>query len=249
MKPLTGKLIYLRVPGAEPRQAMMPNTSTPALGAPGTTLPMPREDVSGPRKYIGDVSDNYDAKREGSEKWKGEQRIIEGWLEDLLRPGDWVLDAPIGTGRFIPKYEELDVRWKGVDISEDQLDKAYKKAGSRPARLSQGDITDPEFMSGFADNSVDVSVMVRMTRWLEPHEVRLAIKELKRITRKAIIVTTRDQRGHPYDRPVSLLEDPDNTDDGWEIDLNVAGYEEAYRIVRLSRVDVSGAESSEGGSH
>ena len=70
-----------------------------------TGLMQRQEPQGGPRKYHGAVAQGYDAKRESSPKWQVEQQIVEGMLDGLLE-GDWVLDCPVGTGRFIPLLRE-----------------------------------------------------------------------------------------------------------------------------------------------
>src|SRR3990167_5525647 len=68
---------------------------------------------SGAGKYNGAIAKGYDAKREDSEKWKAEDRIMRGMLTDLPR-GTSVLDVPVGTGRFIPFYEEFGFNVLGL---------------------------------------------------------------------------------------------------------------------------------------
>ena len=65
----------------------------------------PHGNEGGAAKYHGAIAQGYDQKREESPKWQIEQKVIEGWLADLPM-GDWVLDCPAGTGRFIPVLPE-----------------------------------------------------------------------------------------------------------------------------------------------
>ena len=64
-------------------------------------LDTPQVTQGGAEKYVGQVAQGYDAKREQSPKWQIEQRVIEDMLSDL--PAESVvLDCPVGTGRFLP---------------------------------------------------------------------------------------------------------------------------------------------------
>lgn len=181
--------------------------------------------AKGAGKYHGEVAEDYDAKREDSPKWKVEQRIIEDMLSDLPS-GDWVLDCPVGTGRFIPFYESKDFQVIGMDMSGDMLDKAREKV-TKPnkIRLVPGNVLKTDR----GDDTVDASVMVRLTRWLSPDECRQAIRELARVTRKRIIFTTRIRhRIGELSRPLDLFEVP-----GWHVARDEQGHEPDYRIVMM----------------
>lgn len=197
---------------------------------------MPKQAPQGPRKYVGPVATGYDAKREDSLKWKLEQAIIEGYLADLPE-GSWVLDCPVGTGRFLPFYQENKFVVRGLDLSEDMLREAETKIVDKMrVRLGLGDVRDlkneqqnPKF-SVLADKSNDASIMCRLTRWLSPDDCVRAMAELQRVTRDRIIFTAR-VRNHPHARPYELFQSALN---GWHIakDEGLAG-DENYRVIML----------------
>ena len=187
--------------------------------------------LSGAEKYVGLVAENYDAKREDSPKWIAEQAIIESML-DGIPAGDWVLDIPVGTGRFLKAYDERQFQVWAVDRSAKMLGLANDKAveqnlNLRAIRYVVGDIRD---LSPMQNKSVDVSVACRITRWFSPEECRQAWAELARVTRKRIIFTTRirHERVPEVARPLDLFAVP-----GWRIVRDEAGYEEDYRIVAM----------------
>lgn len=187
------------------------------------------EPVSGADKYVGAVAQGYDAKREANPKWIAEQMVIEGMLDDI-RPGSWVLDCPVGTGRFLAYYNRREFCVKALDRSPDMLAAAEAKADvlgfdKRRITFGQGDIRS----TGLADKCVDVSVMCRLTRWLSPADCVVALRELQRVTRQRIIVTAR-VRNHPHARPYELIA---SALDGWSIAKDEAGYHEDYRIIAL----------------
>jgi len=183
-------------------------------------------------KYHGEVSRDYDKKREDSDKWKVEQRVIENILSEL-NSGTSVLDIPGGTGRFIPAYEQFNLNALLVDLSVDQLKEAHKKiTHPEKIKLIEGDVTNLHFLK---DNSFDVSLMCRLTRWLSVNpeddgpQFKQAFKELQRVTRNKIIFTAR-VRGSKYARSYELIE---SVLDGWEISRDRPGYVMDYRIIEL----------------
>ena len=192
----------------------------------------------GSRKYVGDVAQGYDKKRETSEKWRAEQECVEFLLADHPE-GTWVLDAPCGTGRFFPYYEARKFIVRGFDLSAEMMSIAGKKIkdpvaiidGDKQWGWKQGDITEG---TGLDDKSVDVAVAVRITRWIigqhGPPGIVKMLKELQRVARKRIIITAR-VKDHRFMVPYELIE---SALDGWKITRDFAGSEEAYRIIELS---------------
>jgi ubiquinone/menaquinone biosynthesis C-methylase UbiE len=180
-------------------------------------------------KYTGATAAGYDAKREKSEKWTIEQKAIEGMLEDLPI-GDWILDAPCGTGRFFEFYHRQGFIVRALDISPDMLSLAAQKCHDHQKfRFAQGDVRN----TGLEDKSVDAAVMCRLTRWLTPQECQEAIKELARVARKRIIITARIAN-HPHARPVELFEE---ALEDWELYQNEPGYQEDYRILQFRPIE------------
>jgi len=194
-------------------------------------------------KYTGSVADVYDAKRMDDPKWKIEQEIIERLLSDLP-PGAWVVDAPVGTGRFFHLYQQKDLIVRGIDISEDMLKKAAAKIGGRSRvmrlqspdgqviqtpqfELIQGDLTQP---LAPPDKCVDAAVCVRVTRWLSPQVCQNLLKELQRICRDRIILTAR-VANHPHARPVQMFEAV--MSDDWQLEHSIAGYQPEYRVLQF----------------
>jgi ubiquinone/menaquinone biosynthesis C-methylase UbiE len=195
--------------------------------------PPPQTKTHGARKYTGAVATGYDAKREDSQKWKDEDRIVRDMVKEVAKSGDWALDVPFGTGRFIPLYEEIPVQVWAYDISEDMLQVAMEKM-TKPENFRPvvGDVQDMSLQ----DKSVDVGVMVRLTRWLEKDERRRALAQLQRICRKRIIFTAR-VRQHPLAYSYSDIE----ADlDGWEIVRDEPAGDENYRVIALEPVDALG---------
>ena len=151
------------------------------------------------RRYHGEIAEGYDAKREEQPKWHEENRIVREFLIDLPR-GTSVLDVPVGTGRFIPLYEELGFNVLGLDISEDMLREASQKVKADTTYLRTGNAIELDL----PDKSYDVAVCIRLFRWITPAEVQKVLSELQRVAKKRIIFNARIAH-HPHQRPISLL--------------------------------------------
>lgn len=142
-------------------------------------------------KYKGEVAKSYEKYRKNSKHWKREQQIVELLLDDAgMGPESLVLDVPVGTGRFFPFYKDRGYKVIGVDTSSDMLSEADRKAGDlhfEDVDLFNGDITDLQL----TDNSVDLSVCIRLMNWLEFPSFQRALSELKRVSTRYIIVGVR----------------------------------------------------------
>jgi ubiquinone/menaquinone biosynthesis C-methylase UbiE len=218
----------------------MTNPLMEYLPPAGSQPQQPAPQQGGALKYTGAVASGYDAKREQSPKWIAEQRIIEGFLDDL--PADsWVLDAPCGTGRFFDFYARKGFVVRGLDISADMLAIAGRKVQDPTSFISheKGPIARWALFHGdmlaskIPDKSVDATVSCRVTRWIiqqhGPEGIRRMLQEMQRIARQRVIFTAR-VRNHPFavshDLIMSALQ-------GWTVARDQAGYHEDYRIVEL----------------
>jgi ubiquinone/menaquinone biosynthesis C-methylase UbiE len=179
----------------------------------------------GAEKYHGAIATGYDAKREQSPKWTIEQAHIEDMLSDLTK-GDWVLDAPCGTGRFLPFCQTKGLIYLGLDRSQDMLNQAAQKVTNpQAAMFACGDVRKVQR----TDKSVDAVINCRITRWLSPDDCVAMLKESQRVARKKIIQTWR-VRNHPHARSYDLL---NSALDGWKIHRDEAGADLDYRIIEL----------------
>lgn len=206
--------------------------------------------VGGAMKYHGAVAAGYNAKREDAPKWKVEQGIIEGMLDDLPS-GSKVLDCPVGTGRFLPFYVAKGFEFIGADISGDMLIQAARRMGAndediktwvnaskqarevQPVAIATGNLVQGDCRQiGLPDKSVDAAVACRITRWLSPDDCVKMMKELQRVTRHRIIWTARIAN-HPHARTIELFE---GALDGWAITHNEVGADMDYRILQARPV-------------
>ena len=94
---------------------------------------------SNPQKaYDYDVASSYETHRTQEAEWNLENEYVEKFLRSIPK-GSKIIDIPIGTGRFIPYYEELEFEVTGLDISQEMLDVASQKVRSDRIHLLRGD--------------------------------------------------------------------------------------------------------------
>lgn len=92
--------------------------------------------------YMGSNAIDYDNKRTSSDKWKFENQTAISYLEEFPPSTSLtVLDAPVGTCRFIELYNTNSkiVSVTGLDYSSDMLDVASTKGCSK-LHLQQHDL-------------------------------------------------------------------------------------------------------------
>jgi len=138
--------------------------------------------------YIGNVAEQYDARRMSNPKWQREQDAIAN-LTGKFDPGSVVLDVPLGTGRFMPIYAEMNLKVVGLDISLDMLRQADKKNGDevRETTFVQG---DSEVLPLRTD-AVDYVLCARLLNWVPPSVLSRILAEFTRVARKGIVVEIR----------------------------------------------------------
>ena len=190
---------------------------------------LPSTPQGGAGKYHGAIAAGYDAKRRDDPKRILAKRIIEDMLADVPA-GSWVLDCPCGTGRFLPFCESKGLIYVGVDVSRDMLMQAAAKVRNpQKIRLEEGSI----FALPRGDKSIDVSLMIDVTRWLigdyGPAGIVNALTEMQRVTRQRIILTAR-VRNHKFAVTYDLIK---SALDGWKIHRDEAGIDLDYRIIEL----------------
>jgi ubiquinone/menaquinone biosynthesis C-methylase UbiE len=130
------------------------------------------------RKYRGKTASGYEAKRKPQRRWAEENRLVDEMTADLPRRSR-LLDAPVGTGRFLPLWELRGFRWLGVDASEEMLALARRKRASARNELVEGDVTALDLESG----ALDCAVCVRFLDLVDQDTMRRAVRELHRVLR------------------------------------------------------------------
>lgn len=150
--------------------------------------------------YTASRAETYLSKRASSPKWKAEQKAVEEILSRF--PAETrVLDAPVGTGRFLPFYGKRSFYPLGIDISPDMLSLAREVSYLNfvPALFRQEDI----FQSSFEEETFDLVVCVRFLNWLSIDEIGKLLEKFSLISRKGIVISIRVSDG-PTIKPNGL---------------------------------------------
>jgi len=96
------------------------------------------------KKYKGVEAEKYEDRRREKKLWENEQKLVEKHLKNLASQNSVssVLDIPVGTGRFIEAYKNLQMKVTGIDISEDMIAKAREKVSKDDSNieLRKGDV-------------------------------------------------------------------------------------------------------------
>ena len=138
--------------------------------------------------YDSSVADRYESSRQDNRKWCAKQNAVETLLDEFPA-GIRLLDAPVGTGRFLSYYAKRKFVVDGVDISEDMLRRARQRLDFEDSQivLRASDI----FRLDYPDASFDVAVCIRFLNLVSARSMRAAILELSRVSRSGLIVGIR----------------------------------------------------------
>ncbi len=126
--------------------------------------------------YVGKKAENYNAKREHTNKWRLEHKAVD----KLLPKTGSVLDVPVGTGRFLPLYADRGMTITGIDTSADML--CIANDCGVPCQLMIGNI----LRLAFAEKAFDVSVCIRLSNWFSIDDVKKSIEQLIRVSEYVI---------------------------------------------------------------
>lgn len=153
------------------------------------TKDLKSQDYDGYHKYDKNVAKNYEKHRQDEKHWKEEDKFIENYI--LLRKNQIssLLDLPIGTGRFIHHYVNIN-SVVGIDISDSMLDEAREKLHCLPPDTSINLLQGSVFDLDFPDKQFDSTIIFRLFHLMPQASVKMAIKEICRVTRKEIVVQT-----------------------------------------------------------
>jgi ubiquinone/menaquinone biosynthesis C-methylase UbiE len=151
-------------------------------------------------KYSADAAE-YEAHRRDDPKWKGEHAAVANALRQLP-PGAMVLDAPVGTGRFLKLYDELGLQWSGVDLCSEMIKEARKKHETWKD-LSLGDCRT---LDGWTNRSFDAVVCIRLFNLLIEADCAMALRNFARVLRPGgialVSITTLPEP--PPDKPRTI---------------------------------------------
>jgi ubiquinone/menaquinone biosynthesis C-methylase UbiE len=179
-------------------------------------------------RYVKANAWQYEKKRSGTSKWEGEDRKVKKFLNGFPI-GTSILDIPCGTGRFFPYYCEKQFKVLGMDISQDMLAEADKRAAPN-IRVEMGNIFDIDTCMIF-----DVVLCIRFLNLIEADDLKRAMTEMQRVGRR-IIFTLRVRQPNPtghYHSPHSLSLIEEALLPRWKIGRNESAHQEDYRLIEV----------------
>lgn len=145
-------------------------------------------DYPAKQRYIGVVASDYNRWRLSSPlrryMWRREFRLLERIVREQMRTDATILDAPTGTGRFVPLLRDLGHKVTGVDISLDMLKMHRSQPGQCHRCLVKGDCE----ALPFADNTFDYVISMRFLGHVPPEARVNVLLEFKRVSSKGMIV-------------------------------------------------------------
>jgi len=127
--------------------------------------------------YTGSKAQSYEADRRDQAKWKWENATVSSLLKDL--EFDSVIDAPVGTGRFLHLY---DTRVYCFDISQDMIDIA--KAKGVDAEYRRCDLVRDQLPI-----EADLIVSIRFLNLIDAAQTKRALDNLLSSARRYAIFT------------------------------------------------------------
>jgi ubiquinone/menaquinone biosynthesis C-methylase UbiE len=152
-------------------------------------------------------------------------------LMDELEGYVSILDAGVGTARFLKPLQDLGYDVVGVDVSLGMLRKAVKK-GMR--NLIIGSVCSLPFR----DDSFDVTISVGLLHLVR--EWRVALQEMSRVTRKLLVSVIRRRKNPASEKYRDLL-----VKYGWELPRRGTAERELGAMFKpVKSIDVTTYEAS-----
>lgn len=145
-------------------------------------------DYPAKQRYWGEIASDYDRWRLSSPlrryMWRREFRLLERIAREQMGANSTILDAPTGTGRFVPLLRSLGHTVTGMDISFDMLSMQPPQSGHNRGPLVRGDCE----ALPFSDGAFDYIVSLRFLGHVPPDLRANILLEFKRVARRGIVV-------------------------------------------------------------
>lgn len=151
------------------------------------------------QRYWGAVAAHYDDRNSGTPIQRliaaREFTLLEKIVKTQVPDNSKILDAPTGTGRFLPLLRNLGHRVTGIDISSDMLKRQNELLRNGGVNLVRGDC---EAMP-FEDGAFNYVVSVRFMGHIPPATRGRVLREFKRVANRGVIL------GFPVLNPYTKL--------------------------------------------
>ncbi|NLF71048.1 MAG: class I SAM-dependent methyltransferase [Candidatus Anammoximicrobium sp.] len=145
------------------------------------------------QKYFGQTALEYDAKRRQSRSWLTETGAVEDFFRTAAQSGPIrsVLDIPCGTGRWIPFFQDQDIDYTGVDVSQDMIAvarRSVREDDARNVRILEQDCF--QYLPARQDE-FDLVVSTRFLGWWHTETALSLIESLCAASKKFVIIHLR----------------------------------------------------------
>ncbi len=151
------------------------------------------------QRYWGAIAERYDDRNSGTPIRRliaaREFSLLEKIVKTQVPRNSRILDAPTGTGRFLPLLRDFGHRVTGIDISSDMLKHQNELLRNGGASLVRGDCEVMPFESG----AFDYVVSVRFMGHIPPTTRARVLREFKRVAKRGMIL------GFPVLNPYTRL--------------------------------------------
>ncbi len=137
--------------------------------------------------YTGGKAAKYEESRKNNPKWQFEDECLINTLKKL-NDVYTIVDAPVGTGRFVLFYHDINPNYKlyGVDYSKDMLRLAQEKINSTNIEFVKHDI-----INSHLNLTVDLVVCYRFLNLLNWDDACRAIVNLLSASKKYALLSIR----------------------------------------------------------
>ena len=120
------------------------------------------------KQYQGTGAAQYERRRHSQEKWQWENRVVGDILARIGGEVASVIDAPVGTGRFLSLYRAPAI---GYDVSADMLNMAREKH-------ADADLVQLDLLRDAIPARADLVVCVRFLNLIDTRAAVLALGKL-----------------------------------------------------------------------
>jgi ubiquinone/menaquinone biosynthesis C-methylase UbiE len=141
-------------------------------------------------RYRGKKAATYEAVRKKQARWALENEAVERYMAGARGK---VLDVPVGTGRFLPLWARLRLRFTGIDSSDEMLEQARTKMRLHvPEPMNRGhvvigDATDLQFRESMFESVA----CIRFLDLIPEDAMMKVLRELCRVAKERIVLTIR----------------------------------------------------------
>lgn len=143
-------------------------------------------------KYYKDKNaKNYEEGRSKSSKWQFEEDTLEAVIRNIKDEIDSIIDAPVGTGRFIPLYKK-ELKGKKIhllDYSDDMLKISSKRKGL--FNSNKFELLKHDLINNPLNIKADLCVCYRFLNLFEWKDSERAVENLLKSTKKYAVFSIR----------------------------------------------------------